>query len=346
MLVGLSGHAGLEPASALQLVEAAVAADERANAGRPWLPHDSTALAQLWHNSDLSVLDFLDTGKIGSDARAKLDPPKQRKLRELSLACIVLHMLRHSLAKDSPPDQLRALLPPLLEGGGSALAAVRKAAEASAGADWGAVLAQLPADEADCAAEGAVAAALLEVSTVLRGFADMSPEDLTVPASAMSLLATLPLHVASTLLADVEAGGAKPAMLERAGGLVRWLAVVPALMTLTFAGLLPSPKAKKSRHENSASSPARNKFLGSNNAHHCPQPSHCERGSTARCLAWLLLPRGCWIRLPSSARSAFCHHSPSLFGGVPLRRRAFAGAGCAAKGGGSAAGRPIAGWCR
>ena len=101
-----------------------------------------------------------------------------------------------------------------------------------------------------------MAAALLEVSTVLRGFADMSPEDLTVPASAMSLLATLPLHVASTLLADVEAGGAKPAMLERAGGLVRWLAVVPALMTQTFAGVLPSQKAKKSRHDNGASSPA------------------------------------------------------------------------------------------
>ena len=181
-----------------------------------------------------------------------LNPPLVQKRASLSLACLVLHILKHAL-QDSTVASLQELLPPLLEGGGAPLAALRAAAdgggEAAAAVDWSKALGELSDADSEIAIEAAIVSGLLEVLIAVRSFPNTESDALKVPTGSLRLLSTLPVHVAEALLSEATAETGNCAKLvARTSSMVRWAAVVPTLIFGCYAGVLPSKKAKKSRH--------------------------------------------------------------------------------------------------
>ena len=90
----------------------------------------------------------------------------------------------------------------------------RDAAEAAASAggagapvDWSKVLSGLSgADEdTEVAVEGVIVWSLLEMMVTMRSFGDTAADALVVPAAALSVLGTLPLHVAEALQKEASA---------------------------------------------------------------------------------------------------------------------------------------------
>lgn len=247
---------GLEKESALQTLDTAAEQGQRANAGSAWLPHSDEVLQKLWQNSDLTVLEFLDGTQIASDAARQLDPAIEQKRASLSLAVLVPHILRAALKEDTPVATLQELLPSLIAGGGAPLVALREAAGGEGEVDWAKTMGALSPEDSEIAVEGAVVCGLLEIMIVLRGFADTKSDDLAVPTASLALLGALPVHLAEALLSEATAGGINGRLVGRVSSMVRWGAVVPALVFQCCAGVLPSKKAKKSKHEKGA--PARN----------------------------------------------------------------------------------------
>jgi tetratricopeptide (TPR) repeat protein len=252
VMAELCSASAVDTSMALQIVEEGFEHVKRANAGADPLPYDADTLTGLWQNSDLTVLEFLDGGKIATHALELLDPPIVQKRASLSLACLLLHIVKHSL-QDSTVESLQELLPPLLEGGGAPLAALRAAAgvedEARATVDWGKALGELSDADAEIAIEGAVVSGLLEVLIAARGFPNTDSDALVVPAGSLRLLCTLPLHVAEAVLNEATAEiGNYTKLMPRISSMVRWAAVVPTLIFGCCSGIFPSKKAKKSRH--------------------------------------------------------------------------------------------------
>lgn len=258
VMVELCSERAVDKSMALSIVEEGFEHIQRANAGADALPYDPDTLKGLWQNSDLTVLEFLDGGTIATNSLEILNPPPEQKRASLSLACLLLHIVKHSL-KDSTAATLQELLPPLLEGGGASLAALRAAAAEEEGktgtdVDWATVLGKLNDEDAGVAIEGAILSGLLEVLIAVRSFADTASDAIVVPTASLRLLSTLPVHVADAVLRDisVEAGGVCAKLVARISAMVRWAAVVPVLIFGCCGGVLPSKKAKKSKHPKGA----------------------------------------------------------------------------------------------
>ena len=231
-----------------------------------WLPCDKATLDALRVNSDLTVFDFLDGASMGTTARERFEPGTDLVKRQLRLCCVTMHALRCGLAadgNDASAEAILAAVAPLKQSQQQqqqqqqqqeeGLMAVASGVSDETIPDWGAAIEALgPAETGQQAVHEAVLLSLVKVAATFKCFPTLgSLDDLVVPLGALTLLATLPIHVVSTLQADATGpnGVVTVGVIARVSAAIRWLVVVPSLLLQCWAKVLPSKKAKSAKHE-------------------------------------------------------------------------------------------------